>query len=90
MREYKANEIRNIAMLGHGGKGKTSLTEAMIFNAGATDRMGRTTDGTCVTDYDPEEIKRGISISLALASIEWRDVKINILDVPGYFDMRCV
>ena len=87
MREYKANEIRNIAMLGHGGKGKTSLTEAMIFNAGATDRMGRTTDGTCVTDYDPEEIKRGISISLALASIEWRDVKINILDVPGYFDM---
>jgi len=87
MREYKANEIRNIAMLGHGGKGKTTLTEAMIYNTGAIDRMGRTTDGTCTTDYDPEEIKRSISISMALASIEWRDVKINVLDVPGYFDM---
>ena len=87
MREYKADGIRNIAMLGHGQKGKTSLTEALIYNTGVLDRMGNTGNGTCVTDYDPEETKRAISISLALASVEWKDTKINIIDVPGYFDM---
>src|SRR5690554_6602317 len=86
MKNYETNEIRNIAIVGHGGEGKTTLTEAMLYNAGETDRFGRVEDGTTTTDFDPEEIKRQISISAALAPLEWNDHKINVIDVPGYFD----
>lgn len=86
MKSYAIDKIRNIAIVGHGNEGKTTLTEAMLFNAGATDRFGRVEDGTTTTDYDSEEIKRQISISAALAPLEWKNHKINIVDVPGYFD----
>jgi elongation factor G len=86
MKNYTTDKIRNIGMIGHGGDGKTTLTEAMLFNSGATDRIGRVEDGTTTTDYDPEEVKRQISISAALAPLEWNNHKINVIDIPGYFD----
>ena len=86
MKNYTTDRIRNIGMIGHGGEGKTTLTEAMLFDAGAADRLGKVEDGTTISDYDPEEIKRKISIGSALAPLEWKDRKINVIDVPGYFD----
>ncbi len=86
MKVYTANAIRNIGIFGHGGEGKTTLTEAMLFNSGLLDRMGRVEDGTTTTDYDPEEKKRTISIGAALAPFEWKGTKINIIDAPGFFD----
>lgn len=86
MKDYDVNKIRNIAFAGHNGSGKTSLAEALLYKAGATDRLGKTADGTTVCDYDPEEIKRTISISTSLAAFEYNDFKINILDTPGLFD----
>jgi len=80
--------IRNVGLFGHQGAGKTSLAEAMLASAGAIDRMGRTTDGTATTDFDPEEIKRSISINIGLAPCEWHDHKINVVDVPGYLDFE--
>lgn len=88
MKVYQADKIRNVALIGHGGEGKTTLTEAMLSLSGTTDRMGKTDDGTTITDYDPEEIQRHISISTALAPFEWKDHKINLLDTPGYFDFE--
>ena len=86
MASYQTKDIRNIALMGHGSEGKTTLTEALLFAAKAIDRQGRVEDGNTVTDFDPEEIKRGISISAATAPIEWKQKMINIIDVPGYFD----
>lgn len=86
MKQYHAKNIRNVALLGHAGTGKTSLAEGMLYLSGATDRLGRVADGTTVCDFDPEEIKRKASISLALAPVEWKDTKLNILDTPGLFD----
>ena len=86
MKYYDVNKIRNIALAGHNGSGKTSLAEAILYKAGASDRLGKTADGTTVCDYDPEEIKRGISINTSLASFEYNDIKINMLDTPGLFD----
>jgi len=86
MKNYQADSIRNIAVLGHGGEGKTTLTEAMLFNAGLLDRMGKVDDGTTVSDYDPEETKRHISISAAVAPFEWNGTKVNLIDAPGFFD----
>ncbi len=86
MNNFVTQNIRNIGIIGHGGEGKTTLTEAMLFNAKAIDRFGRVEDGTTTTDYDPEEIKRNISISAAIAPLEWNKHKINIIDVPGFFD----
>ena len=86
MKDYDVNKVKNIAFAGHNGSGKTSLTEAILFKSGATDRLGKTSDGTTVCDYDPEEIKRGISIGTSLASFEYNDNKVNILDTPGLFD----
>jgi elongation factor G len=86
LKVYESSRIRNIAVIGHGGAGKTSLVEAMLFNAGHTNRLGKVDDGTATTDYFPEEIKRKISVSTALAPCEWKDCKINLLDTPGYAD----
>ena len=79
-------DIRNICLLGHGGSGKTSLVESMLYITGATDRLGKPADGNTVCDYDPEEIKRQISISLAMTPVMYNGVKINVLDAPGNFD----
>ena len=81
-------KIRNIAIIGHSGEGKTSLAEAILFNGKSIDRLGKTTDKNTVMDYDVEELARGISISLACAHTTWEDVKINIVDVPGFFDFE--
>ena len=78
--------IRNICLLGHGGSGKTSLVESMLYITGVTDRLGKTADGNTVCDYDPEETKRQISISLAMTPVTYQGVKINVLDAPGNFD----
>jgi len=86
VKSYPTENIRNVVLVGHGGSGKTSLAEALLHRSGATTRMGRTTDGNTVTDFDEEEIRRGISVSTALAPIEWQGHKINILDTPGYAD----
>ena len=86
MKRYRADQIRNVALAGHQGTGKTSLAEAMLFDTGAIDRMGRVDDGTARTDFDPDEARRHISINLALAPVEWRDRKINVIDTPGYLD----
>nr|MBA2601227.1 elongation factor G [Actinomycetota bacterium] len=86
MKSYPTENIRNVVLVGHGGSGKTSLAEALLHRSGATTRMGKTTEGNTVTDFDEEEIRRGISVSTALAPIEWQGHKINILDTPGYAD----
>lgn len=86
MKVYPTSKIRNIALVGHGGTGKTSLAEAMLFNTGATKRMGKVDDGNTVADFLPEEIKRKITISTSLVPCEYRDHKINLLDTPGYSD----
>ena len=79
-------KIRNIVLLGHGGCGKTSLAEAMLYISGGTDRLGKIADGNTVCDYDSEEVARGFSLSLSMANLTWKDVKINLLDIPGYLD----
>ena len=86
MADYTTENIRNITLIGHGSNGKTTLTEAMLYAAGHVDRQGKVEDGSATTDYDPEEVKRGISISAAIAPVEWKGTKINVIDVPGYFD----
>ena len=86
MPEITTKNIRNVCLLGHGSSGKTSLAEAMLFCAGAIDRMGKVTDGNTVTDYDPEETARHYSVSLSTANFIYHDIKINLLDTPGYPD----
>ena len=83
---YSVQNIRNVALLGHGGNGKTSLVESMLYLTGALDRQGRTADGNTVCDYDAEEIKRQITISTAVAPVEYNGCKINVLDTPGNYD----
>ncbi len=86
MKNYTTEQIRNVALISHGGAGKTSLAEAMLYTSGAITRLGRSDTGTTTTDFDPEEVKRQITINTSLAPIEWGGKKINILDTPGYFD----
>ena len=86
MNVYTTDKIRNVVLLGHGGAGKTSLVEAMAYLAGMTNRMGKISDGNTISDYDKEETKRLFSINTSMIPIPWEDVKINILDTPGYFD----
>lgn len=86
MKTYKCKNIRNIVLAGQGGSGKTALAEAMMFKSGNIERLGNTSDGNTVCDYDPEEIRRKISLNTSLAYAEWKDVKINIIDTPGQFD----
>ena len=86
MAVVETKKIRNVALLGHGGCGKTSLAEAMLYITGGTDRLGKVADGNTVSDFDAEETKRGFSISASLMNVTWKDCKINILDTPGYLD----
>ncbi len=86
MKEYTTDMLRNLVLLGHGSSGKTSLAEAMLYASGAINRMGRVEEGTTVTDFDEEEIRRRISLSLAMATVEWGGCKLNVIDTPGYTD----
>ena len=86
MQSYAMDAIRNVAVMGHGKAGKTSLLEAMLYNSGCIDRIGTVADGNTVCDFDPDEIRRKASISTAIAPIEWKDMKYNMLDTPGFFD----
>ncbi len=91
MNIFSAESIRNICVMGHGGSGKTSLIEAILNKAGVSDRFGKISDGTTVSDYDPEEVKRKISINLTVEPYEWKTLKVgltkvNLIDTPGYFD----
>jgi elongation factor G len=86
MKEYAPAQLRNVGLFSHGGAGKTTLVEALLFRAGATTRMGSIEDGNTTTDFDPEELKRQMSVSLAVAPLEWDGHKINLLDSPGYAD----
>ncbi len=86
MQNIETKRIRNVALLGHSGSGKTSLVEALLHVAGASDRFGNITDGTTVCDYDPEEIKRGFSLASKVAPFMWKNTKINMLDTPGFLD----
>ena len=88
MKLYNAKDILNIAIAGHSGAGKTSIAEAMLYLSGATDRFGKVGEGNTVCDYDPEEIRRKTTVSAAVAPLEWRNHKINLLDAPGLFDFE--
>ncbi len=86
MKRYALENIRNISLLSHCGAGKTSLAEAILYTAGATSRLGRVDNGTTTSDYDPDEIKRKISLNLTMIPADWQDTKINLIDTPGYAD----
>jgi elongation factor G len=86
MKSYDAEHVFNVALVSHGSAGKTSLAEALLFRAGAITRVGSVEEGNTTTDFDPDEVKRHMSVSLALAPLEWRDCKVNLLDTPGYAD----
>ena len=86
MRDYLSHEVRNVVVLGHSGVGKTAVMESMLYFTKASDRFGVTSEGSSLIDYDPEEIRRGISVYASLVPIEWKDCKINFIDTPGYMD----
>ena len=86
MKEYETSQLRNIALVSHGGAGKTALAEAMLRSAGAISRLGRTSEGNTTMDYSQEEIERQISINLSVANFDWRGTKVNVIDTPGYAD----
>src|SRR3954465_12967844 len=88
MREYRGSEIRNIAVVGHGASGKTSLVDSLAFVSGSSKRHGNIDDGTTLTDSAPEEIERGYSINLGCAFAEWMDTEINLIDTPGFLDFQ--
>src|SRR5512139_3045420 len=86
MQSYSTDHIRNVVLLSHCGAGKSSLSEAMLFTSGAIPRLGRVDDGSSTSDFDPDEVKRKISINLSVLPCEWSGNKINVLDAPGYAD----
>ncbi|MDZ4383015.1 MAG: GTP-binding protein, partial [Thermodesulfovibrionia bacterium] len=86
MVNFDVEKIRDIAVIAHGGAGKTSLVEAMLFNSKATDRFGSVDSGNTITDYEPEEIERKISISSTMAFCDWKGFRFNIIDTPGYIN----
>ncbi len=86
MKAYTGDKIRNVAIVGHGGAGTTSVTEALLYRSGAIDRMCKVEDGATTTDFEPEEIKRKVSVNATLAPVEWHDCKINFIDTPGFAD----
>ncbi len=88
MQQFETKNIRNLCLLGHGGAGKTSLAEAMLYISKATDRLGKVDEGNTVCDYDPEEIKRNSSVSASMANFVWQDIKVNVMDTPGYPDFE--
>ena len=88
MREYRSAQIRNVAVVGHGASGKTTLVDALAFASGSSKRHGSVKDGTALTDHTPEETERGYSISLGVAFAEWMDAKVNLIDAPGYLDFQ--
>lgn len=89
MKSYEVTSLRNVGLFGHQGVGKTSLADALLYVAGAIDRLGRTDDGTTTCDFDQEEHRRHISINIGLAPCEWLNTKVNLIDVPGYLDFQC-
>lgn len=86
MKAYSADKIRNVALLGHSSSGKTTLTEAVLFTLGITNRQGKVTDGNTISDFDKEEIARKVSIGTSVIPVEYKELKYNLLDTPGYFD----
>lgn len=86
MKEFKTDQIRNVALIGHNGSGKTTFVERALFNTGVTTRMGNVQNGTAAMDFEEEEMARNSSVAAALAPILWKDVKINMIDTPGYAD----
>ena len=86
MKEYSTDAIRNVALVSHGGAGKTMLAEAFLHSTGATTRLGKIEDGTTTSDFDEEEIRRGISLYTSVIPVEYKDCKINVLDTPGFLD----
>ena len=86
MKDFVTDKIKNVALLGHGSSGKTSLAEAMLYVAGVTDRHGKVSEGNTVMDFDSEEKRRKVSVFSSVASLEWRERKINLIDAPGLFD----
>lgn len=86
MAKIETAKIRNVAVVAHSGAGKTSLVEAMLFNGGTIDRMGSVEAGTTTTDYDPEEVARKISVSSALAFCDWKGIRLNLIDTPGFIN----
>ncbi len=86
MKSYRTEQLRNVGLFSHSGAGKTTLTEAILFNAKLISRVGRVDEGNTVSDYDPDEVKRRSSVNISLAPLEWKDCKINLLDTPGYAD----
>src|SRR3954454_23852207 len=86
MKPYDAEHVFNVALVSHGGAGKTSLVESMLFRSGAITRLGSVQEGNTTSDFDPDEVSRGMSVSLALAPAEWKGSKVNLLDTPGYAD----
>lgn len=88
MKQYEAKKIKNIVLAGHGGCGKTSVAESMVYLAGAVERLGKVSDGNTTFDFDPEEVKRHVSVTSAVAPIEWKGYKINLVDTPGLFDFE--
>lgn len=87
MKEFVAESIRNIAFIGHGGSGKTSICELLLYTAGETNRIGKIEEGNTISDFTPNEIERQISISSTALHVEWKNSKVNILDTPGYTDL---
>jgi elongation factor G len=86
LQSFPSDKVRNVALVGHGGAGKTTLVEALLHRTGTINRLGRVEDGSTVSDHDPEEQRRGISLSLAVAPFEWKGHKVNLIDTPGYAD----
>ena len=86
MKDYLSSEVRNVSVVGHSGTGKTSVLEAMLYYTDATDRFGKTSEGSSLIDFDAEEIRRGLSVYTSIVPIEWDDCKINFIDTPGYLD----
>ena len=88
MKDYKTNKLRNLALVGHSGAGKTSLTESLLYFTKAIDRVGKVSDGNTVSDYEKQEIKRKISIQTSIVPVEYKDYKVNFIDAPGFFDFE--
>ena len=86
MKVYSAEHIRNVALISHGGAGKTSLIDAALYDSGAATRQGKVDEGSSMADFEPDELKRGMSLHTKVLPVEWKNTKINLIDTPGYVD----